>query len=588
MDKVKKIQNYVSFFNDQVKELEQDQKSIILSPICQLLVNEDIIYGYIDHVNTAKGHVVLKFPKDKAPRLKVLMSITIIKKKAYTDLGAKISNWNCSFHDFCRNEEYHSYISELMPLYYIRRKDSLYDYVGCSSVSVNLFEMIKKAVENGKVLSSFVFSPFPPVDYFKNLNDFMENNLENDELQIEPKIAYHDWHPEELAYNPENNRSIVDALHKTLNRDKVCILQGPPGTGKSYTIAQILAEYLKEGKTACVTTMANKGLIELVKQEPLKFFLKSGKISKTNLSADEKQHVSGIKKAPKGLAVSAGELVCSTNYVLSKVFSRRNLSENGLPLFDIIVIEEASQAFLSAIIAFKSLGKKCMIVGDPMQLPPIISNPQKSIYSNWNVSTQVDGLKTIALGTNIKAFRITTTFRLTPKSAALTSIFYDNSLTSVQKEAVDYSKIHSKYFPAGGGVIYHCTKGSTNSIYSNAALGIISDIIEELSAKYPKRSLAIISPFKDTVRHLQKNFLTDTSIGDFTIETIDRIQGMTVDYAILYFPLRDPGFALDERRFNVATSRSRSTTLIISDIPLTHMHSITPSLERYLALCKHI
>ena len=51
------------------------------------------------------------------------------------------------------------------------------------------------------------------------------------------------------------------------------------------------------------------------------------------------------------------------------------------------------------------------------------------------------------------------------------------------------------------------------------------------------------------------------------METIDRIQGATVDYAIVYIPGRNPGFALDERRFNVATSRSRSTTLIISDIP---------------------
>ena len=34
-----------------------------------------------------------------------------------------------------------------------------------------------------------------------------------------------------------------------------------------------------------------------------------------------------------------------------------------------------------------------------------------------------------------------------------------------------------------------------------------------------------------------------------TIETIDRVRGITVDYANLYFPLRNVGFASDERRF---------------------------------------
>ena len=101
-------------------------------------------------------------------------------------------------------------------------------------------------------------------------------------------------------------------------------------------------------------------------------------------------------------------------------------------------------------------------------------------------------------------------------------------------------------------------------------------------------SLAIISPFNDTVKQLQKNFLTDSSIDDITIETIDRIQGMTVDYAILYIPGRNPGFALDERRFNVATSRSRSTTLIISDIPLKQFHTIPSKVIKFIEMCKTI
>ena len=63
---------------------------------------------------------------------------------------------------------------------------------------------------------------------------------------------------------------------------------------------------------------------------------------------------------------------------------------------------------------------------------------------------------------------------------------------------------------------------------------------------------------------------------------------MTVDYTILYFPQRNISFALTENRFNVATSRSRSTTLIISDVPLEIFTTISPIVSKYLYSCTHI
>ena len=57
-------------------------------------------------------------------------------------------------------------------------------------------------------------------------------------------------------------------------------------------------------------------------------------------------------------------------------------------------------------------------------------------------------------------------------------------------------------------------------------------MIEKLEKFYPDRSLAIITPFRDSVKELQKRFCTSDLELDITIETIDRIQGMTVDYSI--------------------------------------------------------
>lgn len=584
----KKIQNYQHFFSDQVREAEMEQKSIIKAPMNLLFRKEEIIVGYVDHVNDNLGHVVLKFPKDKAPRLKVQKSVMVIKKDAKAELGPNVTSWTCSFLEFCKNTQYHSNTSDLLPLYYTKKGDSSYDYVGCTGLSTSLYDLFKKSTESGKSLSVIVFAPFPPVDYFNNLVNFLEIFHDMPEQMIEPKIDYEDWQPEELQYDPNNETAIPERILQTLEEDNCCILQGPPGTGKSYTIAHIIAKYLTSNKTVCVTTMANKGLVELVQQPPLLPFLRDGKIFKSNLSADERRMVPGLKPIKKGFVVPNGELFCSTNYVLSQAYNSDCLSKEELPSYDLIIIEEASQAFLASILAFKNLGRKCLIVGDPMQLPPIISNPTKALYNAWNANTQIEGLKTYALGTDVKSYRITTTFRLTKASAELTGIFYSNRFRSVQKNLIDFSLCHSNLFPDGGGVIYHYTQDYTNGIVSGTGLNIVSQVVDEFTKNYPKRSLAIISPFNDTVKQLQKTFLTETSLQDFTIETIDRIQGMTVDYAILYIPGRNPGFALDERRFNVATSRSRSTTLIISDIPLTNMHSLSSKVAAFIKKCSSL
>ena len=584
MDRISKIKNYKSFFEDQIKEAVDEQQKINRSRMSQLFLSGDLSIAYVDTVQKETGMIILKFPKRMAPRLKVQKSIVVITKTARRELGDQPTKWVCSWQDFCYNPDFHTPGSDIIPMHYVNGKNDGYDYVACSGISSRMYTILANSLSEGKSLTAIIHDPFPPVDYFKNLCRYLDVFTDNEELYMEPLISYEDWQPEELAFDENNPNGISDTILNTLDEKDCCIVQGPPGTGKSWTIAKIVGTYLKEGKNVCVTTMANKGLVELIKQEPLKSFLSLNVISKTNISIDEQKQIKGVKNASSDLMVPDGELLCATNYVLSSVFSEKKMSLNGLPTYDLIVIEEASQAFLATIAAFKQLGRKCLIVGDPMQLPPIVklNNP---LYNTWNVNTQVEGLTTFALGSKIKSFRIITTFRLTDKSAALTKLFYGNRFLSVKKEYQDFSSIKNALFPNEGGVLFCCTEDVKNGLYSDSADKLIRIVIESMERNYPERSLAIMTPFRDTVKELQKRFSTSDIELDLTIETIDRIQGMTVDYSILYIPGRNPGFALEERRFNVATSRSRSTTFIISDIPLQNFHSVPPRVIKFIEMC---
>lgn len=582
-----KISHYQWFFSDQLNQMQLEQKTLLSTPIGQLVTQGAVSMGYAERVIPERGHIVIKFPNGYAPRLKVPRSFFVIKKGAFGEFGAHVKDWKCTLDEFRQRIEMHSSTSDFLPLYYIPSSDG-YDHVECTSVSVQLFDLLKQATESGKSLTVLIFDPFAPVDYFLNLKRFMDLYPDNKELLIEPKISYEEWHPQELSYNPAQPNAIAETVSKTLEADGCCLLQGPPGTGKSYVIASIIADYLREGKTVCATTMANKGLMELALQPPLKEFLDGEKVSKTNISADERRQAPKLKSVVKGYTVPNGELFCVTNYLLSGVFNSKNIETAGLPNYDLVVIEEASQAFLSAIVAFKSLGKRCLIVGDPMQLPPIVKSLNKPQYKLFNASAQIEGMKSFALGTDIKAYRIITSFRLSPDSAKLTGIFYDNRLSSVNPNIPDFSSMNSPFILKRGGIIYQTTGDNSNGVCTDGALDIISGILTGFKVSFPDVELAIITPFKESVKELQKHFLTADSLINLTIETVDRIQGMTVDYTILYIPGWKPSFALDENRFNVATSRSRSTTLVLSDAPLENLHSASAKITHFLNGCDRI
>lgn len=583
------IDNYVIFFLHQKQEIIKDYNKIKDVSLKQLFRESKIIIGRIDRVNPTNGHVVLEIDRHLSVRLKTMKNCTLLSKKCFEVLGNNYSNWSISFGEFNKPEHsmWHQGLSDIMPMYFMESHNPDKAHVGCSSLSVKMYSDIEKLLGMGKTLYMLLFDPFPPIEYLENLAAYTKYHPDNEYFSINEEKQYEDWHPIELEFNPRNTLAIPETIENVLEKEDKCILQGPPGTGKSFTIANIVANYLESGKSVCVTTMANKGLIELVKQSPLKKYLEEHKVYKTNLSSDEARSVQGLLYIKRDLLAPKGSLVCSTYYVLSKLFNVEKEQEFVMPSFDLIVIEEASQAFLSTLAAFCSLGTKCLIVGDPMQLSPIVINLSKNSveYKIWKVQQQCDGLMNIALNHPIPSYRITTSFRLTEKSANLTKEFYGNNFRSVQPEPVDFSNIKSPYFPKEGQPIVAFTDDGQDGICSDKAIAIINNVLGNLKEFYPDSEIAIISPFKDTVKLLQKRFYTENQDLDLTIDTIDRIQGMNVDYAIVYFPLAAVSFAFAENRFNVATSRSKNTTLIISDGDFRDFPALPPRSKAFLSRC---
>lgn len=574
---INKLEEYEKFFRLLRRDQEKKFEQYALTPLNALFTEGKAFHGRIVGA-TEHGQLILKFETRFTPRLKVPMVMCVIKPKAFVDYSDQISRWECTSIKFRENADAHTSFSDVLPIYYLSDKMT----IGCGQIRLEMFSAVKLALEQHKDLQFVMLESLPPTELLKNLAEYIVNHQSDSNLILKPKKTYDDWKPVELT----NKDDIAGEVLKALENHNVCVLQGPPGTGKSYTLGSIISRVTAEKKSVCVTTQSNASLISLVSQETISPLIeKGGPICKTVLSSEEKRKHPFLMPASKELLVPEGGLLCSTYYSLSRI-----INTTGHPIYDIIVIEEASQAFLTAIAAFMRLGKKCIIVGDPMQLAPVIEIMNDSDYKSIDINTQANGMMTYVLATEVPCYRITTSFRLTPASSNLTRNFYGGNLTSVQKERTLFNVPieMAPFFPDEGGTILYHTTGSASAHCSREALELMNKIVAVFKAYYPKRRLAILSPFVQTTKMLEKEFCGDDQKLDIMVETVSRIQGETVDYTIYYVPSRNPGFAFSDNLFNVATSRSRSTTLLITDMPIDYIKIDSNKVLNFLNDCKSV
>ena len=571
-----RLESYEKFFQLQRRDQEKKYEQYANTPLNSLFSEGRAYYGTVMGT-TEYGQIILHFDTLVAPRLKVPMVFCLIKKNAYEDYGVEISKWNCTSLKFRENFGTHTNFSDILPIYFLNERKT----IGCGNVSLEMVKAVRTALEQHVSIKFVMLETLPPTELLMNLAEYIKLHPSDKNLLLAPKISYDEWTPTEL----KSTDNVADRVISSLKEHNICVLQGPPGTGKSYTLGEIISKMVVEKNSICVTTQSNASLISLISQDTMKPVIENGTISKTVLSAEEKKKHPYLIPADKDLLISKGSLLCSTYYSLSRIINKIDQ-----PIYDLIVIEEASQAFLTAIAAFMKLGKKCLIIGDPMQLPPIVEIVNSSDYNGIDISTQTYGMLTYICSEDVPCYRMTTSYRLTPTSTNQSKYFYGGHLSSVQKKKLTFNVPSDikPFFPEEGGTVIYTTKGSSGANCSEEALEVIRKIVDTFKGYYPKRRLAILTPFVLTTKALQTEFCKDDQTLDILVDTINRIQGETVDYTIYYVPLRNHSFAFSDNLFNVATSRSRSTTLLITDIPLDLVPISSNKVRQFLNDCKTV
>lgn len=550
---------HINLIQDELIYQTNEFEKLLKKQAAKMFVEKQLYLCRYQGYDEIRGNIIVKFDHKicSAPRKNETLQCFVSSTQ-----DDNVKNWGGLTYENLRTNIATQF--ECRTVFFTYEND--YTIVGLSGVKI---ENVLKYERNALI---FLAPTDPPLQYLMNLVDYLKQVKPNTNKTLELNIENPNWKPQPLVVD----ENFVSKLQTDFLENDTIIIQGPPGTGKTYLMALLCGVLLKSDFRILVTALTNRALIELAEKEHLKTALEQGKVFKSALTANESKNkkTKGLQSF-KSLSKQQPPLLLTTYYIMSQIAINAVVDEH----FDYIIIEEASQALLSTIALAKKLGKKCIIIGDIKQLEPIFHKQYAPEDTN-NYHWMICGLKAISFYLpNAKQYILTDSYRLTENSIKGTNLFYGDVLKSKSdiKLPLDFSNfpLFKKYLNSYGGSSLVRFKLPEGRLPSSECSNFIVKLIDQIKQYNSKAEIAVLSFHKDSIRFLQKEvYAKCVNTENVLIETIDRIQGLTTDFCIFFVPAEGVPFALQANRFNVATSRAKLCTLIVSDETISSFYSL--------------
>lgn len=548
---------YQDFLSTEIETQVRSYEQIVNTKAMVLKDRGDVFVGMFIKIN-GQGFAIFKVREsDKMPRKNSFWTAVY-----YIDPMSRFRQWgDLSWLEI--REKYQKDFSDAYCCWLSKSEDEGFCLVGFKNITVEFANLLTPN-------TIVAFGPNdPPLQYLKNLLTYTESASADHILDAE--LNTYMWKPTPIEANENSNKLLLEQLDDSCH----LIIQGPPGTGKTYRMANLAKHLLDENKSVLVTALTNQALMELAAKEALEDYIKRGRVSKTSLTIDEARQLNLQKVNENKCNPIKGELTLASFYVSSGWPSDESA-------FDYVIMDEASQALYPMIAVSFKLGKKVVWVGDQKQLPPIVLTNEDIINGN-NWKDIVNGFNTLCNSTDYKSFLLKDTFRLTKRGAECTGVFYDNLLHSVSEYQTTPTNI--SWINHQGGPMMEYVALPLGEKAPEVAIHVILSKVKDILATSSKASIAVLCKFKDSIRALQKAFVLGLSVKELPdnikIETVDRVQGLTIDYCFFLIPNVSTRYSLQSELFNVATSRARYNTIIVAD-KLLLKENMSEDVRKYL------
>lgn len=246
--------------------------------------------------------------------------------------------------------------------------------------------------------------------------------------------------------------------------------------------------------------------------------------------------------------------------------------------FETVIIDEAAQCVeLSALIPLKYGCAKCILVGDPQQLPPTVFSKdaarfkyEQSLFVRMQANHPAD------------VHLLDTQYRMHPEISAFPSeAFYESRLLDgpdmASKRARPWhgTELLSPYrfFDVQG---QHQSAPKGHSLVNLAEIRIAVQLYRRLTSDFRgydfKGKIGIITPYKSQLRQLKDDFRMKFGhdiLDTIEFNTTDAFQGRESEIIIFSCVRASPaggiGFLQDIRRMNVGLTRAKSSLWVLGN-----------------------
>ncbi|MCM8568892.1 PIN domain-containing protein [Gramella jeungdoensis] len=559
-------EDQVKFYAEELKELEFSVKKTWNATGVSLFQSGNVYVGQYRGLDEKRGNVFVDIPTGKgkyAPRLD--QKLNCFRPKPGFELP---KSWgNLTYSDLIKGRN----CTETKIVDYIPSKREGW-------ITMLIREMDAEFIESLQYNQILAFGPtIPPFEYLENLRKFSEAFDENGTELWEKILGFkYKLITEASPKLLKEDLDIADQIITDVEKSIIYIFQGPPGTGKTHQVADLVSRLVLSNKSVLITALTNKAAVEVCEKSFFDKLFDEQRVSKLPISIDEGKKFPKLLNA-KDLLPTKGHLTLTTFYQFSRIWEEQTQS------YDYVIVEEASQAYLTTIAAACKVGKKVIVVGDPKQIVPIVTNKNYRVYPN--IESLINGMNTLSQIEDFSFNRKTETRRLTDRSTNYTNSFYNNTIQSkslyknIDNDINSFDKLSSLTHPNGGPTLVEFSKKDGDVL--NQMIDFLVIGLNELT-KLKGNEIAVLTPYIDTLTHLQQNLKSKTNSRNYQIESVDRVQGLDVDYCFYVVP-KSSSFSFNLNRFNVATSRSKKSTLILVEQDFDRFVNLPSEVGYYLS-----
>ncbi|MFO7968179.1 MAG: AAA domain-containing protein [Archaeoglobaceae archaeon] len=369
-------------------------------------------------------------------------------------------------------------------------------------------------------------------------------------------------------------QSIAAATALEIPDDHLLMVIGPPGTGKTEFISKAAETAYKKGMRVLIASHTNRAVDNAIEKldtsiatrvgnpsrissGAMNYSLERNVLNKLQVEEEDPEEVAEYySKNSKKIEQEMLKTLNSTPIVGSTLIKSAIYPMNE-QTFDLVFIDESSQALVSAALLAMQKGKRFVMVGDPYQLSPVLKfSKNPSQYSAFNFFYSLKP----------QAVWLRNHYRSNPGIIGFAAKFIykkaikpHESCKEVSLNIGSTNPVLSPQLP----VVFLNVKGSEEgkgSKHNPREAEATAALCEELELHGIRASdIGVITPYVKQKELIYKK-------TDVEVNTIDGFQGREKDVIILSLTAtKDLRFASDPRRLNVAITRARKKLIVLGN-----------------------